>query len=516
MNRKHLRSKDAYKNSILISFFICTLTIIFFLPSSEEFAHWFLIPIVLSGILIGIDAVDWFLGRLNIFDPVGIIGLLGLHFFFLAPLLHISWDVWLLTDATHPPDWQPWLGGMAILNFLGLCVYRWFRKLAATPKKDRDGETVWRINYKRFPLIISLAIAISAVIQIFVYLKFGGLGGYINTATDLTIKDEAFAGVGWLLMFSDNFPILAMIGFVAYAKKNKKLRTWPIIIAVLLVFIVLKLLFGGLRGSRSNIVWSLFWATGIVHFWLRPISKKQVAIGLVFLVFFMYMYGFFKSGGLEGISTALEGQEARASLEEKSGRTWSALILGDFGRSDLQAFLLYRMMRPDSDYEYAWGRTYFAAASILIPGPLWPWPEKPPSKSKEGTDAQFGMGAYAPKIWVSSKVYGLAGETMLNFGPFVVPLAFSILGIVVGRVKLCLLTWESSDCRALLLPMLTNLCFVILTSDADNILFFIMKSGAFPFMVIALSSKKEFLPVCSQETRLLLDEGDSKRRKPQC
>jgi hypothetical protein len=533
MNQNSFATKTAYQDSAIISVFLCTLILVGFLQTSDQFLHWFVIPVTLCGILIGIDAVNWFRGRLNIFDPVGIIGLLGFHFFFLAPLLHVSWDFWMGGDITPPPDWRPWMGGMAILNFLGLWVYRFSRNIAAKPSenqskftsctrlnrpeaelpnspsqaqpgnensgllslvqngaKGQSKQTVWKLDRRRFIPILCFALMLSAVLQLSVYQKFGGIGGYIEAATRAARREgNEFQGMGIVVLFSECFPILSMMGFAAYAQKNKRRQTWIVLIVVLLIFLVLQMLFGGLRGSRSNTIWALFWVAGIIHFWIRSIHKKHIAIALVFLVFFMYLYGFFKTGGLEGISTALEGQEARASLEQKSGRSWQGLVLQDLGRSDIQAFLLYRLTRPDSDYQYAWGRSYLSALTMLIPSAIMP--NKPASKIKDGTEAQFGTGSYHPELWASSKVYGLAGETMLNFGPYLIPFSFIFLGIVVGRVRRLLWQLEPADTRLILLPFLVNLCFVILVSDLDNDIFFIMKNGGMPFMVLWLSCKKE-------------------------
>jgi len=488
MNGKNIRSQDAYKNSFFISFFVSLLILTEFIPHSDQYLHWFVIPVTLSGILMGTDAVDWFRGRLNIFDPVGIIGLLGFHFFFLAPLLHIRWDSWLEAWYIPPPDWRPWLGYMAILNFMGLWMYRLARYFSSLPPKNLPNRTsIWRINQNIFLPVLSIALGISAGLQVLVYQKFGGVMGYINAVEE---KSHNFQGMGVLFIVSESFPILAMMGFAVCTQRNKRLRTLPVLLLILTAFLVLQMLFGGLRGSRANTIWALFWALGIIHFWLRPVSKKEIAFGLVFILFFMYIYGFFKAGGLEGVQTALEGQEARTSLEQKSGRTWQGLLLGDLGRTDIQAYLLYRLMRQNSDYEYAWGRTYIAGLSIMIPGAILP--NKPDNKSREGTEAEFGKGSYQPPdIWVSSKVYGLAGEAMLNFSPLAVPFAFIVLGFLVGRVQRCLLNWDASDSRRILLPMMVNFCFVVLVSDLDNDIFFLFKNAGFPVLVIALSSKKK-------------------------
>ncbi|MEB3179196.1 MAG: hypothetical protein VKL59_09230 [Nostocaceae cyanobacterium] len=488
MNPNHLHPKDADNLSLFISFFLCILIVVGFLQTSEQFLHWFVIPVTLSGILMGIDAVNWFRSRLNIFDPVGIIGLLGFHFFFLVPLLSVSWDYWMESGITPPSDWRPWLGGMAILNFLGIWVYRIARNLASKPVNYRSKQQIWRIDRNRFPLIISFALIFSGLLQLVVYKSFGGIIGYITAFTDT--DNRAGEGMGWLFMLSETFPILAMIRFAVYAKRKKTMQIWHVFVIVLLIFLVLQILFGGLRGSRSNTIWALFWAVGIIHFWLRPIKKQQIAIGLVFLMLFMYMYGFYKAGGLEGFTTALKGQKARAELAEKKGRGWEPLLLQDLGRSDIQAFLLYRLMRHDSDYEYAWGRTYFGTVTFLIPKAIWPG--RPPAAGKEGIEAQYGRGTYAAG-WETSKIYGLTGEAMLNFTPFAIPFSFIPLGIAVGLVRRSLLSWKSDDSRLLLLPMLVNLCFVILVGDSLNVLFFLIKNSSIPTLVIWLSSKKEVI-----------------------
>jgi hypothetical protein len=390
---------------------------------------------------------------------------------------------------------------MAILNFMGLCVYRIARNIGTIPTKPQfKTKTVWTINQKLFPPILIAALLISAVLQVLTYQKFGGVMNYISVATSKEAEDASlFKGMGILFIVSDSFPIVAMMGFAIRAKKHKELRTLPALTGVLIVFFVLQLFFGGLRGSRSNTIWALFWGLGIIHFWLRKVSKKEIAVGLIFLLVFMYVYGFFKERGVEGVQQAL--QEDRADVETKSGRTWQGLLLGDLGRSEVQAFVLYRIVRHNSDYEYAWGRTYFAATTILIPGSILP--NKPPNKSMEGTNAMFGMGSYNPEEpgrWVASKVYGLAGEAMLNFGPLSVPFAFIVLGIVVGRVKRSLLIWDNSDVRLLLLPMMVNFCFVVLVGDFDNQIFFLIKSSGFPVLVLWLSSKKTVIYPASQSS----------------
>jgi hypothetical protein len=441
------------------------------------------------------DAVDWLRSRLDVFDPIGILGLYGFHFFFLAPLLHVHWNEWM-PYIIPPPDWRDWLGGMAFLNLLGLLVYRTFRGGSIGNALRQPRKMVWRLDRQRFLIIISGALLVTGLLQIWIYASFGGILGYIQAATDLANPD-AMRGMGWIFMISESFPILALMAFTVYAGRKESYKSWSVIVLLLLVYFILKMLFGGLRGSRSNTIWGLFWAVGIIHFWLRPIPKRFIFVGCIFLVLFMYFYGFFKEGGLDALQ-AFKGAKARVELEERTGRGLEGALLADLGRSDVQAFLLYRLSRPESDYEFAWGRTYVGALALLIPGAIWP--ERPPTKVKEGTEVEYGRegteatyerGPYTPGVWESSRVYGLTGETMLNSGPVAVPFAFLVFGFVVRGIKRLMMTLQPTDSRLMLLPFLANLCFVILISDSDNILFFLIKNAAVPFMVLALSSTKQ-------------------------
>ncbi len=42
-------------------------------------------------------------------------------------------------------------------------------------------------------------------------------------------------------------------------------------------YFLLKLLFGGLRGSRTITVFGLFWIAGAIHIWIRPVPRKFLA-----------------------------------------------------------------------------------------------------------------------------------------------------------------------------------------------------------------------------------------------
>jgi hypothetical protein len=477
----------AMLTSLLISLSLCTLTVCAFLVASAATAHWFVVPVWLCGVLIGRDAVDWFRNRLSLFDPAGIVGLIGVHFFFLAPLLHVAWDSWMLY-VEPPPDWRPWLGGMAVVNAAGLLLYRAAREKGRRRQPGAAGTVGRELDTRKLLFVAGCGMAVSGGLQVWVYATHGGVLGYVDAFTEsvgLPEAQTAFAGMGWIFTVSESFPILAMLAFAAVARRMRIGRTWAVILVVLIGYFALKLLFGGLRGNRSNTIWGLFWAVGIIHLWVRPLSKRLIIAGLCVLVAFMYLYGFYKGLGRDLVTVYEAG--ALGDVGQKLDRTFEGLVLGDLGRADVQAFLLYRLSRPDRDYSYAWGRTYLGTAALLIPRQIWP--ERPPTKVLEGTEAQTGVGSYDPETWGSSKVYGLAGETMLNFGPLTVVVAYMLFGAVVGRLQRFHSRLRPGDARLLAYPFVLNLCFTVLLNDSDVLLFMLIKDGLVPLSVLWFASR---------------------------
>jgi hypothetical protein len=457
---------------------VCAAVLAILLPTSERMFHWFVLPVTLCGMLTAVNAIDWLRGRLDRFDIRGLIGLLGYYFFFLAPLLHVSRDYYM-SEVDPPLDWRPWLGQMAILNALGLLAYRACLAAVDARTPARAGRPAWVLNERWFFALVAIALPASALLQVWVYAQFGGIEGFVAAATEQSFRNN-MPGMGFTFMFSESFPLVALLAFVVFAQRRPWCRSWPVLLAVLAGFLLLMVFFGGLRSNRSNVVWTVFWAVAVVHFCLRPIPRRLVGLGVLFLVAFMWVFSLYKEVGL-GTVDVLADRETQEVVTLKSNRTIDSVLLGDLGRSDVQAFLVYRLTRPDSDFEYAWGRTYLGGLAIVIPKSAWPG--RLPGAGREGTQAQFGKPSYDPPWGESPRVYGLAGEAMLNYGPLAVPFAFIPWGLAVAWVRRPLAAWHPADPRFLLYPLLIILAFAALFQDTENLVFFLFKHGAVPFLV---------------------------------
>jgi hypothetical protein len=472
---RFVRSSGADFGSVLIASFVIVVAAVVCALSSSRFQHWFLIPVSLCGILIGIDAVEWLRGRVDLYDPAGIVGLLGVHYFFVAPLLHVGWDTWM--DLSPPPDWRDWLGYMGILNAAGLILYRLARRFFK-PKKNASG-VLWQIDKGKFRRILPIFVIVSAVAQTLVYARFGGISGYMESRIS---SPESFVGLGWIFMISESAPIL--LAFFIVVNMQQRKISWTGASLALVVLFGVQMYFGGLRGSRSETVQLLFWVLGCIHFLIRPVPRRLVYPGFVFLIAFLYFYAFYKAMGKDAGEAITASQEDRAYLAQQKHKTFRGLVLWDMARADLQAYILYRLMNDGKDFDYAKGRTYLGSIAIWIPRIILP--ERPDTKLKEGTEIQYGSG-YDPNN-VSSHVYGMSAEAMLNFGPFAAPLIYGIFGLFIGWFKRAIDGLAPQDARFLLVPLGVYMCLGFLLGDSDNNAFGLAKNGLMPFLVVFLCS----------------------------
>jgi hypothetical protein len=90
----------------------------------------------------------------------------------------------------------------------------------------------------------------------------------------------------------------------------------------------------------------------------------------------------------------------------------------------------------------------------------------------------------------STFAYGLAGEAMLNFGVLGAVLSFVVIGVGAVLAQRWYFGLPQEDSRGYVLPLLFSLSFMALLWDTDVLLFYTIKEGAVPGLLVALSSRR--------------------------
>jgi hypothetical protein len=297
----------------------------------------------------------------------------------------------------------------------------------------------------------------------------------------MTRDRDALVGMGWMLIIAESFPLTVFMLVVVHWRRELAGR--PGLLAALLVGLALvQFLVAGLRGSRSSTVWPVLLGLIMVHLIVTRIPRKTlVACGAVFVVF-MYVYGFYKDAGVEVIDLA-RGSRTVQEISSETGRDLPGIVLGDLGRADIQALVLDRLNRGYG--EPAYGLTYVAAGTLLVPHAVLPVVDRPLGKVYYGTMVMYGPGVYDSESgrW-SSRVYGLSGEAMLNFGPIGAVASFLPLGLLMRRARRTYLRARQRPglTAKLLTPALGIATVLLLSSDLDNIVFFLVQR----FMPVAV------------------------------
>jgi hypothetical protein len=326
------------------------------------------------------------------------------------------------------------------------------------------------------------------------HVALGGIAGYIEAIEG---NPEVLTGRGWLVLIGESFPLVVLLVAVVVAGRRRRPPSPLILLAGGIIFAALLFVFAGLRGSRANTVWGLLYCLAVVHYWIRPVGRRVLIVGALVAVSFAYFYGFYKGAGRLAL-TAVEGRAGISVLEDLTGRTVEMVVLGDLARADVQALILHRVTSPNRSYEYAWGRTYGAALTNVVPSRLWK--QKPTTKVLEGTRIQYDV---EDPVRFSTRQYGLAGEAMLNFGPLAVVPVFFLWGALVGTLARRIRGFQSTrDARLLLVPIILIGIVVALVGDSDNVVYICFKYGLFA-VPLALAS----VSIVSSRSR----EGPSKR-----
>ena len=455
----------------LIAFIWPLLFITGYMIADSYIYHWFVIPVYLCGVLISVDAVHWCRGKMDTFDPKGLVGLFGCNFFVLSPILVAYYRVEKVGEI-YIDDFRPWMGWMAFLNLFGIMLYRFIEK--RTSQKPTTIKKEWLENTASSMTILPLIVLFTALCYIYFVIRGGGILANIESRTyGASASTESTVGMGPFFVVSRSLPMMVLITITVWFRRSGRRVSWASVLITLFVFLVAQFLVAGFTGSRSATMWALFWAVGIMHFFWRPIPVKLVIISIVPLLLFLYLYGFYKYLGARSFDI-FTGQASIESLEYKSKRSFAGVLIGDMGRSDMQAGILSVVIDPGQKYDLRHGRTYLTSFMSVIPRKIWPSRPDDNGKVVAGTEILYGKGSYQSARGIynigrrATQIYGLAGEAMLNFGVWGVLPAFAVWGYVIGFIRRRISSYTIGDMRLLIAPYWILMCFHALIQDLDN------------------------------------------------
>ncbi len=453
--------------------------VVFVALAPHRRVDWFLAPTFICGVLIGADMVAWLRGRLDLFDPVGLLGGYGYYFFFLAPLLMMLANV-QPGSIPAPADWVHWVGWTSVLNLAGLLVYRAGRSVMLRRAPDMEPRLTSR---SRLVLATLVVVPSTFAVAVFTLASLGGLQGIIDVYSEK--NPEAFSGLGLQFLVGESFPNAVAMALLVWKRRAFKERPW-LLVLLAVGFFALRIVFGGMRGSRSNTIWALIWLGGAIHLWIRPLRWRTLVISVACILAFAYVYSFYKAQG----RTALERMSTLEGFSEVSGtssRTPSVVLVSDFSRANIQPLVAQRVWESPS-YRLGLGATYLDSAAILLPKAVRG--DRGESKVAKGTEAIFGQGTFVAQSYQASWVYGLLGEAMLNFHVVLAPLAFLALAAWVSMVRNAMHSLHPDDVRRLLLPIGLISGIAILSGDSDNVVVFLLRTGLVPLVFVWLVGRR--------------------------
>lgn len=467
-----------------LSTLICVCIVLFFLIS-PNCQQWFVLPITFCGILTLSDVIGWIRKEVDAFDPKVPIAVLLFLNTFLTPLLHVRFEAYGF--LLHTPNWPRYFGYMGFFNLGGVVCFKFVQNFMFN--RVRPARSFWQFNPSKFIItfvfVFPLSLAASLIIKFF-------FGGMVKIAGERIWAEGSMAyapHMSWLMMLGDPMFLLIFMMVVYFiSQKNAGRQASIFTIGIILFFLmVCQFIWFGARASRMAILMVVVIGTIVVHYRLRPLSVRLLLIGICCLFSFVYIYTFYKFLGPQGWG-AVYRQETRESLryEHAAGTiTPMATLLGDFARADVQATMIYRLTRPDRTFVPVHGRTYIMSLLTFIPRAVWK------SKPEKGVKVLAGSEILGYQgLQLSRRQYGLAGEAMLNFGYYGIIPAFVVLGLVLGFVRKKISTMEPSDSRFYLVPIVILLLVLAVNTEAENLVFNMLKMGVMPFIIILLGSTR--------------------------
>jgi hypothetical protein len=438
-----------------------------------------------AGLLLG-DVVKVATGKTDLFNPSVVVAFIGVFFFLISPVSQVHWNFWPYLPSMSND--HGWIDLWSLINLIGVIIYVYTKEKAF--KKNLPNKIQQKtVDKNKFFYISVIFLSITFIAQVYIYISFGGIQGFINTFTlrqELGRDgDDPFQGMGMIMLLAESFKLIFAMFIIFLVKERGGCKSNQCFLLLMLMFLFVFIFFGGLRGSRSSTLLPLIFAAGMYHYWIRPIPFKMVMYGLFGIFLFLTSYYWYKIAGVDGINAIFDSSQ-RTEFHESRQNADMYIISRDLGRMDFQSLALKRIY--DEDFPLSYGRTYLTSIFSVVPKAIVPF--KPDSITKEKTELLHGIGSYDSNGWrQTTLVLGQYGEALVNFGIAGVFAFYFLLGRLVFYLNYLVKALENSDVRKLLLPVFTFIPVWLLITDMNVVIYQLFRYLTIPLIMVWLVFK---------------------------
>lgn len=429
-------------------------------------------------LIVAFPLVDVIAGRRDIFDPVSMLSLFSLHFLIFSPLYQVSENYypylnWSAVNTSYVGTWFL----ITSLAIFCLLTPAYVLSRGILPSKETIALECREVG--SLIKILNIFIAISAFVKIYTLFHLGGFSGIAAAYTDRlefgVSSYNPLKGIGALVYVGDALPVLLMI---------KIMLDWPRarLAIILTLSVILSVSLVGWYGSRSNIIYSIFFVLIYIHFINKKLGMKWMLSAFVGLIVVMNAMIIYKFGGLEAVFDA----NVRKEVFHKRGieNPLAFVAVRDFGRMDVQTIAVTEVLAYD--YPLALGRSYFGGLTSIVPSAIFP--SRPENFTKEKTEIIF-PGATASDDFETTLVFGGVGEAFVNFGFYSF---FVFLGVGLCIAKLSIFYQRAKKLRqVVILPVISLLPVAFLIYDSNSLMYFFAQFALFPLMLLMIMKFKE-------------------------
>ncbi|MDM1780932.1 oligosaccharide repeat unit polymerase [Acinetobacter indicus] len=391
-------------------------------------------------------------------------------YFAIAPLLHFYTEYYAADLFFR--NFELALFNLNLINIFGIIFLILGFCFANGLKLKNNSKASIRINWK---ILCNLSFTYFMFsLCYFIYLSMTTTLFYVEA------KNELEGSNLFQYMILESTPIIFTWGILGYLKLKNKTN----FLFYFILFLIVTILFAGLRGSRVTIIFNVVNFLLLYSFLIKPLNWKKFIPLLIIGFVFNTVYSNYKYSGIEGLKNYLSTGEKASYIATKENSTL-LFLLGDLARSDVQSKIIenieYGQYKPSYMPE-----TYTKAITLILPDKLDI--ENFESKRILGTEALYGFKG--DNYYSSSRIYGLLGEGLINFSFYSIPFIFFLYG-VIHLLCLNVISVIRTNQYILFLPLVFFMPIYLIFYDLDNIIFQILKNWTAPFLVFIIYSVKK-------------------------